>query len=138
MLPSRNCMAQKVSSTTNILFRYSLSKSCFSIWGVQDIGGQPKEILCLSLTKTIQIESRRERTARTSLKESLTTPTPIFAKNMPPKYAIQWGSVLHKSPSKSRDSTANMAYGPKNMATNPPLLCHMNRFYRRWGWPSIC
>ena len=27
---------------------------------------------------------------------------------------------------------------PKNMAYEPPLLCHMNRFSWGWGWSLIC
>ena len=41
---------------------------------------------------------------RLCLEITLTTPTPhLCQKNMPPKYAIQWGSVWHKSRLKSRD-----------------------------------
>ena len=62
---------------------------------------------------------------------------PIFVKKMPPKYAIQWGSVWHKSRLKSRDFYRR--YGirtPKARHTGPPILCRMSRFYWGWGWSS--
>ena len=66
---------------------------------------------------------------------------PYLQKICPPKYAIQWGSVWHKSRLKSRDfyrkywhTTTPNFYGIRT----PPLLCHMNRFYWGWGWSLIC
>ena len=51
---------------------------------------------CRNRTKSIFIT--------TSIWKQFWPPPPsIFAKNMPPKYAIQWGSVWHKSRLKSRD-----------------------------------
>ena len=58
---------------------------------------------------------------------------------MPQKYAIQWGSIWHKSRLKSRDFYRK--YGIQTQLlwhTNPPLLCHMHRFYWGWGWSLIC
>ena len=60
---------------------------------------------------------------------NLTTPTPHICKKYAPKYAIQWGFVWHKSWLKSRDFYRK--YGIRSQLlwhTNPPLLCHMNRF----------
>ena len=57
----------------------------------------------------------------TVLNTILTTPTPHICKNMPPKYAIQWGSVWHKSRLKSREFYRK--YGirtPKIWHTKPP------------------
>ena len=55
------------------------------------------------------------------MKLLLTTPTPhICKKNMPPKDAIQWGSVWHRSRLKSRDFYRNMAYGPPKYGIRPP------------------
>ena len=45
---------------------------------------------------------------------------PTFAKNMPPKYAIQQGSVWHTSRLKSRDFYRNMAYGPQKYGIRTP------------------
>ena len=58
---------------------------------------------------------------------------------MPPKYAIQWGSVWHKSRLRFRDFYRKSGIRtPKIWHTKPPLLCHMNRFYWGWGWSLIC
>ena len=35
-------------------------------------------------------------------------------------------------------STENMAYGPKNMACEPPVYCQTNRVFWGCGWSSIC
>ena len=54
---------------------------------------------------------------------------PYLQKNAPPKHAIRWGSVWHKSPLKSRDFYRKYGiWTPKKMAYKPPLLCHMNVF----------
>ena len=68
------------------------------------------------------------------MKAILTIRTPPICKN----YAIPWGSAWHKSPLNQGISTENMAYGPKNMAYEHPLLCHMSRYYWGWGWSSVC
>ena len=39
---------------------------------------------------------------------------------MPPKHAIQWGSVWHKNWLKSRDLYRNMAYGPQTYGMRTP------------------
>ena len=49
-------------------------------------------------------------------------PPPTFAKNAPPKYAIQWGSVWHKSRWKSRDFYRKCGIRtPKIWHTDPPF-----------------
>ena len=63
-------------------------------------------------------------------------PPPIFAKKMPPEYAIQWGSVWHKSQLKTRDCYRKCGIWTPRYGIQTPLLCHMNRFY--WGWSIIC
>ena len=48
-------------------------------------------------------------------------PPTIFAKNMPQKYAIQWGSVWHKSRLESRDFYRKCGLRtPPSMAYEPP------------------
>ena len=63
---------------------------------------------------------------------------PYLQKNMPPKYAIQWGSVRHKSRFKIKRFLQKIWHTePKIWHTNPPFLCPMNRFYWGWGWSLI-
>ena len=59
------------------------------------------------------------------LKTNLTTPTPMFVKNLLPKYAIQWGLYGIQVPQNEGISRENMAYGPKTM---PPLYAVWTSF----------
>ena len=73
------------------------------------------------------------------LKIILTTPTPPICKKDAPKICHTMGVYGIKVGKNQGLSTENMAYGPKNMAYDPPpLLCHMNRFYGGCGWSLIC
>ena len=52
---------------------------------------------------------------------------------MPQKYAIQRGSVWHKSWLESRDFYRKYGIRTPFYGIRTPLLCHMNRFYGGWG-----
>ena len=60
----------------------------------------------------------------------LTTPTSHICRICPPKYAIQWGSVWHKSRLKSSDFNRKYGTRTQNYGIRTPRLCHMSRF---WG-----
>ena len=72
-------------------------------------------------------------------KAILTTPTSQICKKHAPIIRLTMGvRMAYKSQLKSRDFYRKyIAYGPENMAYEHPLLCHMNRFYRGWGWSLI-
>ena len=66
-------------------------------------------------------------------------PHPPYLQNMPPKYAIQWGFIWHKSRLESRDFYRK--YGiqtPLLWHTNPPFYAIWTVFYWGWGWSLIC
>ena len=59
-------------------------------------------------------------------------PHPIFAKEkVPPRYAIQWRSVWHKSPLRSRDFYRKYGMWAQNMAYEPHHFMPCEPFY--WG-----
>ena len=83
------------------------------------------------------------KTRKPELKIILTTPHPPYLpKNMLPKYAIQWGSVSHKSWLEPRDF-----YRKYGIRTPPPFIWHTNPpsyaiyiyvFIGGGGWSLIC
>ena len=130
---------EKARKTTPKKQGFFLSSEPLKSLGKKGKKRSKKQGNSLQRKKSKEIQKSKERKIREGwnlfLKIILTTPTPHICKKYAPKIcAIQWGSVWHKSRLKSRDFYRK--YGirtPKIWHMNPPLLCHMNRFY--WGSP---
>ena len=69
---------------------------------------------------------------------TVSTKARTVSKRASPKKLAKFGArnCTENNSIKQMDLTENMAYKPQNRAYEPPLLCHMNRFYWGWGWFS--